>query len=952
MKTLGSLAAVIAFPLLFVSPEAAVKLNGPLVTGGDVISFESSADGQWVVYLADQETDGVQELYRVPLTGGAAVKLNGPLPAGGDVTSFRITPDGAAVVYRADQETDDLFGLYSVPISGGGPVLLSGDTKPTENWTITSDGTFVVFYAQYEEDFDPFCMGYWSAPVSAGPPISLSGCPFVGDPYPSPYFEVSPDGLYLVYSYPQHGSFYSFLISARVDGSAGSALSTDHDSGLFSIAGKSGHVAYAGSAEYANRDLMRAPIDGGTSSHLGVSWVAEVLASLAAAGGSYHVAYRTGSTFHALPLEGGAQVTVSPPLSPLLDARFTPDGSRLITHGHSDYANHHLYSGDVVNGNWETIDDAVAYSGDVQDFLVHPDPQVPYVLFRSDGSSTEMYELYAVNHTDTWRVTLSDLLQHHSNGDVMDDYSISPDGSTVLYRADQHTDEVFEIYEVTFAATGTARLNDPLTAGGDCTAQGFAADGLHVLYLADQETDGVTELFVAPRAFIPPRLEPPADRTSLEGSSAFVRLRATDADSSSLYYSAFGLPPGLRVRNATGEIFGRPWPGSAGVYEVAVQVADGTAFDVGSFVWTVLPTVKDGSVLYRINAGGPGTSAADGTLPDWAGDTADSPSPHRVGGGGAGIYFVGSPNSIPGPVEMTHPSIPSSAPVDLFEIERWDHPDPPEMLWEFPMAAGLEVEVRLLMAELVSYLDTPGERLFDVALEGVVPPALDDVDLFATAGSGGAFAVSAVTPVADGALEIEFLHEVENPSVKGFEILVHCEPGDDADGDGICDPVDNCAARANPAQADEDLDGVGNLCDSCPTVADPAQPDSDGDGEGDACDCLPADAAGRAPAEVLSLLADRDTGGGTSLAWSPAAGAGQYAVTRGAIERLRDGSYGACLWPGLAGLSLVDPDLPESGGGFFYLVQGENTLCGYGSAGHDSAENPRRNLDAGACGSP
>ena len=86
-----------------------VKLNAGLVIGGEVSSdFQITPDSSRVVYIADQETDAVTELYSVPAAGGPVVKLNGPLVAGGAVSNvprarhFQITPDGSRVVYLAD----------------------------------------------------------------------------------------------------------------------------------------------------------------------------------------------------------------------------------------------------------------------------------------------------------------------------------------------------------------------------------------------------------------------------------------------------------------------------------------------------------------------------------------------------------------------------------------------------------------------------------------------------------------------------------------------------------------------------------------------------------------------------------------------------------------------------------------------------------------------------------
>ena len=62
----------------------------------------------------------------------------------------------------------------------------------------------------------------------------------------------------------------------------------------------------------------------------------------------------------------------------------------------------------------------------------------------------------------------------------------------------------------------------------------------------------------------------------------------------------------------------------------------------------------------------------------------------------------------------------------------------------------------------------------------------------------------------------------------------------DQDGDGICDPNDNCLTVPNANQVDIDFDGLGDACDNCALVTNPNQADADADGLGDVCDNCPA----------------------------------------------------------------------------------------------------------------
>ncbi|MBI4169230.1 MAG: choice-of-anchor D domain-containing protein, partial [Acidobacteria bacterium] len=81
----------------------------------------------------------------------------------------------------------------------------------------------------------------------------------------------------------------------------------------------------------------------------------------------------------------------------------------------------------------------------------------------------------------------------------------------------------------------------------------------------------------------------------------------------------------------------------------------------------------------------------------------------------------------------------------------------------------------------------------------------------------------------------------------------------DGDGDGIPDPLDNCAGASNPLQEDADGDGTGDVCDNCAAVPNPTQTDGDADGRGTACDncpLLPNGDQGDRDADMVGDLCD------------------------------------------------------------------------------------------------
>jgi predicted outer membrane repeat protein len=119
-----------------------VKLNGALVSGGAVWEFQISPDSSQVVYVADQDRAAVRELYGVPLDGSVApVKLNGALVSGGTVDyRFQISPDSSQVVYVADQDTDGVHELYASYETAAVAIYVDADAPgPTHDGSSWAD---------------------------------------------------------------------------------------------------------------------------------------------------------------------------------------------------------------------------------------------------------------------------------------------------------------------------------------------------------------------------------------------------------------------------------------------------------------------------------------------------------------------------------------------------------------------------------------------------------------------------------------------------------------------------------------------------------------------------------------------------------------------------------------------------------------------------------------------
>ena len=175
-----------------------------------------SPDSERIAYRADQEADGIQQLYVINAAqGGGNVRVtdNGtvnsvgrwspdgaeiahldnptqPLlqdllvspgaagtdrvlvslsPAGGFVTDYQWSPDGASIAYVANQDTRNIAELYVVPSAGGTSVKINGpflSTSDVLDFSWSADGRRIAYTA--DQDVDEVVELFVSATAGGG----------------------------------------------------------------------------------------------------------------------------------------------------------------------------------------------------------------------------------------------------------------------------------------------------------------------------------------------------------------------------------------------------------------------------------------------------------------------------------------------------------------------------------------------------------------------------------------------------------------------------------------------------------------------------------------------------------------------------------------------------------------------------------------------------------------
>jgi len=201
---------------------------------------------------------------------------------------------------------------------------------------------------------------------------------------------------------------------------------------------------------------------------------------------------------YSVPIGGGTVTKLNPPLvtdgDVLNNFQLSPDSNTVTYVADQDtFARFELYSVPIGGGTVTKLNPPLVTGGQVDNDLVQISPDSSTVVYNADQDTNNVFELYSVPIGGGTVTKLNPPLVGAEDAGV---FRISPTGNTVVYAADQDTEEIVEIYSVPIVGGTPQKLNGPLVSGGDVsTGFSITADGSRVIYAAEQDTAGVTELY-------------------------------------------------------------------------------------------------------------------------------------------------------------------------------------------------------------------------------------------------------------------------------------------------------------------------------------------------------------------------------------------------------------------------------------------------------------------------
>lgn len=278
MNRLNQFFYALVLGLLMVNHSIAIELSDPkfiteglYIAGDDEEAFAISADGQYVVFEANDDDGSTRDLYSYNTSTGATVKLNSALFTGGSIRKFWLTPDSQSVVFLAPKFSLSERDLFVVPIQGGAERQLTisnaHDEAVRDEGIISADSKYFVFRSdrdsQDQDELFSVRLDITESPKKLNAPIA-DGREVDSN------FQISPDSQKVVFRANANSASSEDLFVAPIDGANDPVrITPDIPTGggaarNFFISGDSELLVY-NSAHSGPRHWYAVSLDGGSS---------------------------------------------------------------------------------------------------------------------------------------------------------------------------------------------------------------------------------------------------------------------------------------------------------------------------------------------------------------------------------------------------------------------------------------------------------------------------------------------------------------------------------------------------------------------------------------------------------------------------------------------------------------------------------------------------------------
>jgi len=474
-----------------------------------------------VVFMADNDTPGVIELYASFDDGTNIVKLSGTLVAGGNVVDFRVSSDGIWVAYVADQDTNDVFELYVVPVDktdSDDPVKISGDPMAGDGIKEKASGRYAFQWAP-----DTSRVAYLADQTTAGVVELYSNTPdgnsgttirlsvLFGTNRDVEDFAWSPDldnHRRIAYLADEQIVDVIELYTTEPDNSFSIKINDGLGPGRnvtdFEWAPDASRIAFIADKVVGVFELYTTfpttTIDVLVSGSLAVT--SDVL-NFKWSPDSARLAYLVLSAtpdFQLLTTLNSvlASTSISSDIEDGEKSNYgwSWDSSLIAFIADEDFVDQfELYTSDPVDVSTKTqVSGNPVSGGDVKAFKWAPTELL--IAYTADQDTNNKIELYTTNPPPS--IEVEKVSGTPFAGDtVEDDFKWSPDSSLIAYRADQDTLNQIELYSVEPDGSDNDKVSGTLPSGGDVDEFKWDDLGIALGYLANQISVTVNELFAS-----------------------------------------------------------------------------------------------------------------------------------------------------------------------------------------------------------------------------------------------------------------------------------------------------------------------------------------------------------------------------------------------------------------------------------------------------------------------